>query len=345
MDSKELLTRLERKINELSVFMEIGKALTSSLDVKEVLNVVMSKVRELLEPKTWSLLLVDETTNELYVEIVVGSPSKSLASKRIPLGEGVLGTVARDGKPMLRNGPSESDPQRARRKDDRSGPASMICVPLRFKGKTLGVIEVSDQTGQRLFTEEDIGILGTLADYAAIAIQNAKNFQRVEELTITDDLTGLYNSRHLHQLLDFEIVRSRRHRLEFSLIFMDLDFFKRVNDKYGHLIGSRLLKEIGQEICKGLRKLDVATRYGGDEFVILLPQTPKEEAFRVAMRIRELIQERVFLHAEGLTVRITASFGVACFPTDASHKEEIIRLADQAMYRVKGAARNDVKMA
>lgn len=345
MNNKELLTRLERKINELSVFMEIGKALTSSLDVKEVLNVVMSKVHELLEPKTWSLLLVDEETNELFVEVVVGRPSRSLASKRIPLGEGTLGSVAREGKPMLINGLSESAPHATCPTEDASGPTSMMCVPLRFKGKTLGVIEVSDHTGQRSFTEEEMGILGTLADYAAIAIQNARNFQRVEELTITDDLTGLYNSRHLHQLLDFEIIRSRRHRLEFSLIFMDLDFFKRVNDKYGHLIGSRLLKEVGEEISKGLRKLDIATRYGGDEFVILLPQTPKGEAFRVARRIQELIEERVFLHAAGLAVRITASFGVACFPTDAAHKEEIIRLADQAMYRVKDASRNDVKMA
>ncbi|MFQ5458882.1 MAG: diguanylate cyclase [Myxococcota bacterium] len=326
--SKELLTRLERKINELSVFMEIGKALTSSLDVTEVLKVVMSKVKELLEPKTWSLLLIDEATNELFVEIVVGRATKNHVKTRIPVGAGIEGEVARDGKPVLIN-----------------GPYSVMCVPLRFKGKTLGVIEVTDRTGQREFTEEEMGILGTLADYAAIAIQNARNFQRVEELTITDDLTGLYNSRHLHQLLEFEIVRSRRHRLEFSLIFMDLDYFKRVNDRYGHLMGSRLLKEVGHEIGRGLRKLDIATRYGGDEFVMLLPQTPKKEAYQVAQRIRELIEERVFLYAEGLSVRITASFGVACFPTDAAHKEDIIRLADQAMYRVKGADRNDVKMA
>jgi diguanylate cyclase (GGDEF)-like protein len=224
-------------------------------------------------------------------------------------------------------------------------PASILCVPLRFKGTTLGVIEVTDRHDGRSFTEEDLGILGALADYAAIAIENAKNFQRVEELTITDDLTGLYNSRHLHQLLDFEIIRSKRHRLEFSLVFLDLDHFKRVNDRYGHLIGSRLLKEVAAAISDSLRKLDVATRYGGDEFVILLPQTSKEEAFNVAGRIRERLERSEFLHAEGLSVRITASFGVACFPTDASHKEDIIRLADQAMYRVKGTTRNDVAMA
>ncbi len=345
MKESELLEQLERKISELSVFMEISKTLTSTLDVKEVLKVVMSKVSELLEPRSWSLMLLDEETEDLFVEIVVGRPAGAAKRRRIPLGEGIEGWVALQGRPVLANGQSDLTQLGIGGKGLFKTPASILCVPLRFKGKTLGVIEITDRHNGRPFTDEDLGLLGTLADYAAIAIENAKNFQRVEELTVTDDLTGLYNSRHLHQLLEFEIIRSKRHGLEFSLIFLDLDFFKRVNDQYGHLIGSRLLKEVAGVIDDSLRKLDVATRYGGDEFVLLLPQTPKDEAFKVAGRIRERLARSAFLHSEGLSVMITASFGVACFPTDATHKEDIIRLADQAMYRVKGSTRNDVALA
>ncbi len=345
ISNPSLLDKLERKISELSVFIEVGKTITSSLDIKEVLKVMMSKVSELLQPKTWSVLLLDEANDELFVEIVVGRPSAKLKDRRISLGEGVEGWVARAGKPLLVNSQADLARLGIRTSFSSRRPSSIMCVPLRSKGKTLGVLEVTDRTGRRVFNHEDLTILGTLADYAAIAIENAKNFQRVEELTITDDLTGLYNSRYLHQLLELEIIRSRRHNLNFSLIFLDLDFFKNVNDQYGHLIGSRLLKEVGQQIQCTLRKLDVGTRYGGDEFVLLLPQTAKREAYRVAKRIREQVAGTHFLHAAGLDVRITASFGVASFPVDASHKEDIIRLADQAMYRVKARSRNDVEMA
>lgn len=345
MAYQDLLEKLERKIDELSVFMDLSKTLTSSLNIKEVLKVMMSKVSELLGPKSWSLLLLDDEQNELVAEIVVGHCSKSRRNKRIRLGEGIEGWVAKEGRPLLINNRSDLVGLQIRAVGPLKQPISMMCVPLRSQGKALGVIEVTDQTGSRVFSEEDLSILGTLADYAAIAIENARNFQRVEELTIMDDLTSLYNARHLHQLLDFELVRSKRHKLEFSLIFLDLDFFKRVNDQYGHLMGSQLLKEVAQEIARSLRKLDVGTRYGGDEFVLLLPQTSKKEAYAVAERVRQRLEQAVFLRSAGLNVRMTASFGVACYPVDASHKEDIVRLADQAMYRVKAGTRNDVAMA
>jgi diguanylate cyclase (GGDEF)-like protein len=344
MTQASLSQKLKRAATELAVFIDLGKTLTSSLDIKEVLRVMMSKVSELLRPKTWSLLLLDEGTGELAYEVVVGYP-RGHASKRIPLGEGIEGWVAREGRPLLVNGTKElarlAITPRARVRD----PFSVLCVPLRSKGKTLGVIEVTDRTGKRAFRPEDLTILGTLADYAAIAIENAKNFQRVQELTITDDITGLYNSRHLHHMLDFEIVRSKRYQLEFSLIFLDLDYFKRVNDQYGHLIGSKLLREFGQFVARGLRQLDVGTRYGGDEFVILLPQTPKKEGYKAALRIRERLSGTYFLQSEGLNIKVAASFGVSAYPTDAFSKDDIIRLADQAMYRVKAATRDDVAMA
>jgi diguanylate cyclase (GGDEF)-like protein len=222
---------------------------------------------------------------------------------------------------------------------------SVVCVPVRGRERVLGVIELINYVAELKLSEDDLFRLQALADYAAIAIENARYVQRIHELTITDDITKLYNSRHLHSILDAEVYRSTRYQYEFSLIFIDLDYFKTVNDKYGHLVGSKLLSELGQLIKGHLRLIDFGFRYGGDEFVILLPQTPKRNSINVARRLHQLIGKHVFLEQEGLNIRITASLGIASFPDDAQNKEDLIRLADHAMYMVKDNHRNNIAVA
>ncbi|MGH9388380.1 MAG: diguanylate cyclase, partial [Vicinamibacteria bacterium] len=279
MEDSRVGSDINRGDNELTLFHELGKALTSTLDIKEVLRIIMQKIGELLQPRSWSLLLVDEKKSDLYYEIVVGRDARDVQPIRLSLGERLPGWVAREGKAIL-----IPDIRKERKFLDGlsfdGGPRSksVICVPLVSKGKTLGVIEMVDKLVGGPFSPGDLSVLTTFADYAAIAIENARNFQKVQELTITDDVTSLYNSRHMHNLLDFEIVRSKRYNLEFSIIFFDLDYFKRVNDTYGHLMGSKTLRAVAEIVSAEIRKLDVATRYGGDEFVILLPQTPKHKA-------------------------------------------------------------------
>jgi diguanylate cyclase (GGDEF)-like protein len=207
------------------------------------------------------------------------------------------------------------------------------------------VIELFNGPQQPAFTKSDLQILLTIGDYAAIAIENARNFQKVSELVITDDLTGLYNGRHLHALLDEEIARVSRFGGKLSLIFIDLDFFKQVNDTRGHLIGSRTLAEIGQLIRDNIRKICKAARYGGDEFVVILPNTGKSGAMALATRLRELFREYAFRDEDGAPFNLTASFGLATYPDDAHSKDALIRMADQAMYRVKESTRDDVQSA
>ena len=146
-------------------------------------------------------------------------------------------------------------------------------------------------------------------------------------------------------MLTAEYERSRRYDLTFSIIFFDLDHFKTVNDRFGHLCGSRLLQEVGDLVRLSLRTVDIPTRYGGDEFVIILPQTPKEQALHVTRRLRLALNERVFLVNEGLEVRVTASFGVSNFPDDAQSRDDVLRLADEAMYRVKETTRDGIQIA
>jgi diguanylate cyclase (GGDEF)-like protein len=168
--------------------------------------------------------------------------------------------------------------------------------------------------------------------------QNAE----LQQKTIQDDLTTAFNRRHLDAYLDEELERDRRYGRAFSILFFDLDHLKDVNDRHGHLAGSRVLREVAQLIQSKLRKSDRIFRYGGDEFVVTLPETGGGGAFRVAHRLRRALRSHRFLAADGLAVTLTASFGVATFPHDGASQEELIRVADQAMYRVKAKDRDGV---
>jgi diguanylate cyclase (GGDEF)-like protein len=164
----------------------------------------------------------------------------------------------------------------------------------------------------------------------------------LQQKTIQDDLTTAFNRRHLDAYLEEELERDRRYGRTFSILFFDLDHLKEVNDRYGHLAGSRVLREVARLIQSKLRKSDRIFRYGGDEFVVSLPETGAQGALRVAHRLRRTLRSHRFLAAEGKTVTLTASFGVATFPHDGSSQEDLIRVADQAMYRVKAKSRDGV---
>lgn len=332
--------------HQLATFNEIGKALTSSLDLDVILNTIMEKISELLKPRNWSLLLVDEETNDLKFEIVVGEGSEKIRDIRLKMGEGIAGWVAQERRSLLVPD-VEKDPRFSSKADTVSKfkTKSIICVPIATRGKSLGAIELINKVEEGRFGEDDLLILTTLADYTAIAIENAIFFKKVEELTIIDDLTRLYNSRFLHSRVEYEVERAKRFENDLSMIFLDLDSFKSVNDTYGHMRGSMLLKEVATLIKRLIRNVDMACRYGGDEFIILMPETSKRNAFLAAEKIRRSMSEHRFLQNEGLSLHLTASFGVASFPADASDKDELIQMADKAMYRVKNADKDGVAEA
>jgi diguanylate cyclase (GGDEF)-like protein len=172
--------------------------------------------------------------------------------------------------------------------------------------------------------------------------EKCETIANLKSLTYTDDVTGLYNQRYLELVLDRELLLARRNEISFSVLFLDLDHFKNVNDQHGHMIGSRLLFEVAQEIKKTLRESDITFRYGGDEFVMILSSTDLPAAMLVAERVRVQIEKKRFLAREGLDIRLTASIGVAAVPDHAETKTQILRAADEALYGVKKAVRNSV---
>lgn len=346
MDPNDLLAAMRRTVEQLSAFNEIAKALTSTLEVREVMALVMQKVSELLQPGNWSLVLQDEVTQELYFELCVGQGAERLKGLRFRVGEGIAGSVFASGAARLVEN-VEVDPSFSRRFDEATAfrTRSVLAVPLRSRGKILGVIELVNGDGRPAFTQEDLQIISGVADYAAIAIENARLFERLQQLTIADEHTGLFNARHLRAVLEAEVARARRFHHPVSLIFLDLDGFKEVNDTHGHLIGSALLAEVGTLIQKTIRHVDVAFRYGGDEFAVVLIETAQDGARIMAERLRTSFAQQRFMDHRGMDISLTTSVGVATFPDHAAGATELLEAADAAMYRAKGEGKNAVRMA
>jgi len=334
----------DRQSYELKIFHDVAKALTSSLDLDTVLQTIMEKMAAYFEPATWALLMLDETSGESYYAAVVGKGCESINALTLRTGETLARWVIQQAEPIIISD-INSDPRIQQSSNDGFFPdgCSVVCMPVRTGGKMLGIIQLI-KVDMQLYRRNEL-LLHTLADYAAIAIENARAVGRIQELSITDDCTGLYNARHLFTVLAEEVNRSERFGYEFSLLFLDLDHFKSVNDRFGHLIGSRLLAQVGQALRDNLRLVDAAFRYGGDEFAILLPQTSKDAALLVARRLMRVFNGDHWLGSETPSVALRASVGIAGYPADATTPQAIVHRADEMMYQVKQAGRNNIAVA
>ena len=316
----------------------------NELDPHRIIDVAMERVRGFLNLRAWLFLLADPEQGLLTVERTCGEGMGAIKGKRFGIGEGIAGRAAQRRQPVLVND-AEASALGAGELPKPMAVRSALAVPLLSRGRLIGVVVAIDRLKSDHFTNQDARLLLLLLEPAAVAIDNAMLLRKSEELSVTDDLTKLYNSRYLNATLRREVERSKRYRTPVSLIFLDLDGFKSVNDQYGHLWGSRTLVEVGKLLASTVREIDVVSRFGGDEFTVILPQTGPEGAAIIAERIRQRIAETTFLSTYGLQVRISASLGIASFPDHGRTKDDLLARADQAMYLVKGRGKNGVALA
>lgn len=331
-------------IDDLLVFHQLARSLTSSFDLDMILRTIIDHMERFIEADLWTLLMLDEERQELYYAIAAGGEETSLRDLRVKVGEGVAGWVVEHGETLIVP-ESDDDPRlHSTSTPDTPKMRSVIALPLRGRKGTHGAIEIFNPRSEQL-TDYTIAFLHILADHAAIAIENARDVARIQQLTITDDTTGLFNVRHLYEVLAWEIERCGHQGLPVSLAFLDLDRFKQVNDAHGHLVGSELLARTGQRLQELSRKQDLCFRYGGDEFVILMPETSAKDALtRSASLLRALMDTR-FRMKSGLQLTVSASVGVATSPADGEAVHAIIGTADDRMYKVKIDGRGNVRGA
>jgi diguanylate cyclase (GGDEF)-like protein len=337
----EVIKELRQTVQKLKVFDSLGKAITASLDLKDILRIIVEKLGALIESRHVALLMLDPETNDCYFEYPLELKEKKAS---FPIGHGLLGRCLERGRggvflPPLEDSGFQADIDAL----VIAKPSSVMTLPIMSRGSVLGLLVFYTQENENPLGEEQFKTVETFSDYLSIAVENASNFQKVRELTVTDDLTKLYNSRYLHLVLERELARSERYQEQFSLVFIDLDNFKKINDSSGHMAGSLILKEFGDFLVRAIRISDIAIRYGGDEFVLVLPNTSKNEAVQFVTRARETLNQSVFLKSRGLSIKCTASFGISSFPEDGRSVDQLISAADKAMYMVKRGSKDGIQ--
>lgn len=323
-------------VRNFAAFVRAAHLLNSSLDLDVVLRGLLDGLDELLQPSSWSLLLRDAERDDdaLVFRLVRNERDQTLVGRRLEPGEGIAGWVMRSCETLL-----ISDVRRDRRFSSRMDEAtgvttrSIIAVPLRVESRPIGVIEIVNALDERAFGADDVRILETFADFAAIAISNAQAHSELLELTRNDPLSGLRNSQYFLSCVDQAVARGER----FAVLFCDMDRFKELVDRHGHMNGSAALAEVGRVFAAALLPDEVGCRFGGDEFSFLIPGAGPR---RAAERCRELAAQldgRAFLEQRGIGARLGASFGWAAFPDDAATSRELLHLADGRMYESKRA--------
>jgi diguanylate cyclase (GGDEF)-like protein len=361
------LAMLMQRQNELETATNrISSAISGTLELEQVLQSAVEEVGQTLAARRAALVLWQEGTSTPEGMSVYERRDELLDADRLimepdgefeaPLQEGCavasvvtfLDTEA-DAADLQPDAKVETPPttegsvmpphaSQPRYQEEHIGPGRLE-VLVTYRQAVIGVLMVEDDTLNRNWEDEEILMVKTVSDQLAVAISHARLFRRVQTQALTDSLTGLFNHRAFQERIDREIALANQNQQSLSLILLDLDHLKRINDTYGHRAGDTALAHAARMMRKVARTVDFCARYGGEEFVIILPECSRENAVRVAERLRESIA----LKPVPKIGQVTASVGVATYPTAAKSKEELIEMADRAMYYAKAAGRNRVR--
>ena len=344
-ENKDYHTEYQELSKDISVLLEIAKTVGSTLDSDDLFGIILDKSTEFLEAEQGSIMILDEEREELTVKAMKGLNEKIVGLLKIRPGEGISGKVLSSGNPLVVKD-IENDQRITQGKRPRYKTKSFISIPLKLNDRTIGILNIADKITGEVFSENDLRLLTSIGAYASVAIERSKFYKKNEELkkiSITDSLTGLLNRRYFQERISEEIERSRRHVLPLSLIIIDIDDFKAINDSYGHMAGDEALKILARCLRNCIRTIDVAARYGGEEFTMILPQTSKSDALVIADRVcKEVRKLDLPLQRETLRTSLSVSVGLATFPEDSDTLEGLIRNTDIALYQAKTQGKNRV---
>jgi diguanylate cyclase (GGDEF)-like protein len=328
-----VLDEIGRASGELYALYDAVHPLGRTLDLRATLDMLIEKTSHIVEFSTCIIFRKSRERGELETEIVAGLYEEIFRGMTIKLGEGLSGWVAEYGTPIV-NRPAIMDLARKMGPEDPMDLNSSLVVPLVLRGETVGTISLYHR-GYNFYTEDHRRLLTIIADHAAPAIDNARQFEQTQELAMTDSLTGLANARALSEYLKRQLVNSSLFREPLAVLLVDLDHFKRVNDRLGHLAGDRVLAEAGAALREAAGLEGFASRYAGDEFVIVLPGADAALAQEVEANVRAALATSLPDRRFGADLELAASVGLAVYPEDGTEARALINCADKRMYEDK----------
>ena len=345
IENANLLQKSQTTLAETQMLYQVAHSLIQAESLDEVLQSLVDNIAKYLPAYLAAINTFDLNRGEITNYVLSGMDIEEFDKADFDeLMDGLTGWAVRELEPAVSPkgnlDPRENAAGQKRRTD--AGLGAVVIVPLVHRGNVLGSVSVINRQDQPDFVQRDIGMLETVANQAAIAIENAQLFEEIQWLATTDGLTGTHNRRHLFELGRREIERARRYEHHLSAIMLDIDNFKQVNDTYGHSIGDQVLRTLTRECIDSLREVDIFGRYGGEEFAIILPETDRQAARKTAERLRKRIERKPFLTTKG-ELSLTISLGVAALRDDIPDMATLLDLADSALYVAKQSGRNRVE--
>jgi len=335
--------QLNSKMSELDSLYQIGCALSTTFELDEVLRSIKDVFCQNFTFDRYSILLYDEEAGLLRVASSHGL-HKSVQDNFVQdTDDNIFYNTIENGETVYYSDLSTSPRFKFYNNGHVHEKGSLICMPLKPDHScTLGVVSIYSET-LNAFSQEDIVSMERIASHVSNVLDKILIFKHTKELSITDDLTGLYNRRYLNQRFEREVLRAKRYKRPLSVIMIDIDYFKNYNDSNGHILGDEVLKKVSHLMESNIRKADILARYGGEEFILLLPEIDKEHANTVAEKLRQTIEVSHFPGEEDLpNHRLTISLGISTLLNDTHHAQELVDLADKALYKAKRDGRNRV---
>jgi diguanylate cyclase (GGDEF)-like protein len=327
--------------NSLKLY-DASSCISRTIEIEELYQTIFDVMIQEVGASRGFLYIVDQEQGESNIILSEGFDAEENEGLDGKLFQELQEEMAHLKKPFIREHPLATT---VKNRGSSDPVQSSLFIPLQNKNELAGAVVFFDTERTGAFGKEALRVASFLYEHASRALENAMLYSQAKILTITDDLTNVFNYRYLNNILDRELVRAQRLNSSMSVLFLDLDSFKEVNDHHGHLLGSKILVELAGLLKGAVRQVDAVARYGGDEYIVVLTDTNSKGAMIVAERIRQMVEDYTFTEGEGYPIKLTISIGVASYPEHGVNKVEILHLADEAMYKGKYGKKNIVYVA